>query len=430
MARSVKLALLTLLVLLAPLFGSAAAGTAPPATPTATGDEDPDAAPDFATPPGNLLPASCRFHNEAVFYTLSWGRLGQFLAADAGPCTDYYISIPPRDVDKTQPRVGEAAKIRALGLRFHAMAEFNTSAWAMWVHNPGFPDRTWADAGRLWRERIAAAGFDLADGDTWAVNEFDPSVRADASSRRDMQQLVNALATGDPGMPYTPGTVFVIGPDQRSSDVAGYKAELEGWLQDDAFWADMEEPVRFFAQETYADAVDWGVAEAPRNTRAAYLNDYFEHLARLAEADPRGETEAARFLRAAYVPLMNSAWRFDTGSGFGLTMLDIGTMESFVSEQAFANRLYAGSHPQLAPNGRIGFAYVQRNSPPALPTADFNAQTALLLQRLASAIHHSYEEGGSSPVGACGTPGDFVWCDGSMAGAAFNDAWQSFASWN
>ena len=36
---------------------------------------------------------------------------------------------------------------------------------------------TWFDAGVEARQRMAAAGFDVSKGDTWAVNEFPSSVR-------------------------------------------------------------------------------------------------------------------------------------------------------------------------------------------------------------------------------------------------------------
>ena len=152
-----------------------------------------------------------------------------------------------------------------------------------------------------------------------------------------------------------------------------------------------------------------------------------EHLALLAEAGPDTAT-AAQFLRGAYVPLMNASWQAQGWPGFGWTMIDVDAMQSFVSEQVYANRDFAGSHPSLAPQGRIGFAYVQKNTV-GMPTVDFNAQTALVLQRLASAIHESYEQGGGSPMGACGPPGEHVWCNGSVDGATFNDVWGQFTSW-
>lgn len=421
-----KRCLIVLLLAVSVVFAlGAATAAADDPDPVASADPlDGGFAPDFQPPAANWLAPWCRYHNQAVFYSLSWGRLGQFLAADSGPCTDYYISIPPRDLDKTMPRAGEAAKIRALGLRFHALAEFNTKAWAGWI--AAVPGRSWADAGREFRRRMAAAGFDVAAGDSWSLNELGPDVQVGSgSARTDMSDAINALAAGAPGMPYTAGTVFVISHDQRATDLAQYQSELKAWLADGDFWASLAQPVRFFAQETYADARSWGVAGSSRNDRARALNDYFEHLSLLAEAGGDNTTEAARFLRRTYLPLMNAAWRGNGAPDFGWTQVSPETMQAFVSEQVYANHQFAQSHPQLAPDGRLGFAYIQRKLPTETQT-DFNNETATILQRLAAAITLSYAQGGGSPVGAC----EGGWCDGyPIDGAAFNDGWQTFTDW-
>lgn len=49
-------------------------------------DADPAAAVDFQPPAANWLAPWCRYHDEAVFYSLSWGRLAQFLAAERPVC--------------------------------------------------------------------------------------------------------------------------------------------------------------------------------------------------------------------------------------------------------------------------------------------------------------------------------------------------------
>jgi hypothetical protein len=33
-------------------------------------------------------------------------------------------------------------------------------------------------------------------------------------------------------------------------------------------------------------------------------------------------------------------------------------------------------------------------------------------------------------MGACGPPGDHVWCEGTLEGAVFNDGWSAFSSWD
>src|SRR3954452_1038311 len=101
----------------------------------------------------------------AVFYaSTDWLRLATKLAANASPCAQYYISIPPLAADKTAFRYDQPWRIRALGPSFHVLAEINVTGWTKWVAaNPG---ATWYDAGVEARRRMAASGFDLAAGDT------------------------------------------------------------------------------------------------------------------------------------------------------------------------------------------------------------------------------------------------------------------------
>ena len=111
--------------------------------------------------------AACR-PLRAVFYAASdWLRLATKLAAAPSSCADYYISVPPLVADKTQFRREQASKIRALGPNFHAMAEIHFTTWNRWVASTG---STWFTAGVTAREHMASAGYDVAQGDTWALN--------------------------------------------------------------------------------------------------------------------------------------------------------------------------------------------------------------------------------------------------------------------
>src|SRR5215208_3700830 len=78
------------------------------------------AAAEAATEPSAAdLPAYCRVHAHVYFYAASdWVRLGQKLMANASPCAEYYITIPPLADDKTalrcpQDRVQQDDLIRA-----------------------------------------------------------------------------------------------------------------------------------------------------------------------------------------------------------------------------------------------------------------------------------------------------------------------------
>jgi hypothetical protein len=218
--------------------------------------------------------------------------------------------------------------------------------------------------------------------------------------------------------------VFVVGLDQRLADTSVYKTTLKGFLGDTAFWADLSDTVDFFAQEVYADSRSWGVPRSSRNERAGYLNDYLQHLVELAEAGPDDVAVARSFLRKTYLPLASAAWPWKTA--FGDTDMPAEEMQHFVSTQTFAIRHYAGSHPQSAPANRIGFAYAP-NSAAAGPA--LTAGTGQILDRLAGTLREAYDRGGGSQVGACGPPGEHVWCDGDREGAVFNAAWRLLQSW-
>src|SRR6476660_7984273 len=61
------------------------------------------------------LEAGCR-PLRAVFYAQTdWLRLATTLAANASPCAQYSVSVPPVVADKTRFRPDQAQRIRALG---------------------------------------------------------------------------------------------------------------------------------------------------------------------------------------------------------------------------------------------------------------------------------------------------------------------------
>jgi hypothetical protein len=374
------------------------------------------------------LPPDCRIHLQAIFYAeTDWLRLGQKLAADPSPCSDYYISIPPLSNDKTHFRVLQDDLIRALGPRFHPVAEINISGntgWADWVRTN---HKTWTEAGIEARRRMAVAGYDVASGETWAINELSSAVRRNTgAARANMAELIHALHDADGTLPAAQGIVFVIGIDQDLADVSTYKATMESWLQDNGFWGEMTRDVRWWSQEAYPNSFNWGVAGAPRAIRAEHFNDYLQHPLTLAEAGPASVRTARDFLEHSYTALTSSAWRWP--SAFGNTDISQEQMDDFVSEEIFSVRHYVGSHPQSIPQGFFGTAWAPLK-PAAVSNSDFATQTALILERLASGLHYSYSQGGSSQEGACGVPGDHAFCDEDVAGAAFNDAWKQFSDW-
>jgi hypothetical protein len=363
--------------------------------------------------------ADCR-PAELVFYAArDWLRLAPKLAERASPCADYYISIPPLVSDKTRPRPNQAARIRALGPRFHAMAEIHWATWQRWVRTTG---ASWYDAGVEARRRMAAAGYDVARGDTWAVNEFPSTVRRDlGSDRQDARDFVYGLYEGD-GRPVQ-GAVFVIGVMHGTSDASLYKSTLKTWFADTPFWLDMLQAVRFWGQEVYGDARRWGVPGTPYTVRRDYLNDFLQHAAKLGADAPAEYGAAAAFLDRAHTPIANAGWQWE--SGLGWTMLSADQMQHFVSAQTYALRNFAAGRP--SPD-RFGFAWAPNNAS-GMPHRQFVAATGGLLDRLGAAIADSAVTPSFDPgVSACLSTG-LNWCAADVAGGAFTEAWRIFAAW-
>src|SRR6266508_210177 len=197
----------------------------------------------LADPSPAELPAYCRQHANVYFYTSSdWVRLGQTLAANASPCADYYISIPPLAADKTGLRCAQDDLIRALGPRFHPLVEFHFAGWNAWWN--AVPGRTPADAAHEFLKRVHACGYDFSLGETWTLNEMHSGIRRDnPGARTNMRMLLNTLHAGAPDMPEAKGIVWVIGLGQETKPLSEYQARMQQWLQDGPFWADMAQDV-------------------------------------------------------------------------------------------------------------------------------------------------------------------------------------------
>jgi hypothetical protein len=368
--------------------------------------------------------ATCRPLRVIFYAETDWRRLATTLAANASPCAQYYISVPPVTNDKTQERSDEAWRIRALGSNFHALAEIHKSAWGAWVTNGG---GSWYQAGVEARKGMAAAGFDVAQGDTWAVNEFGSGVRqGSGTARGDMRDFVHGLFDGDGALPTAKGVVWTAGIGQGTTSLTTYKANLENWLQDSAFWTDMSLHVSDWSQEVYGDFRSYAVAGSTLQVRSDYLNDYLEHVLELADAGPDTIATARSYLQTAYAPLANAAWAYP--SAYGWTSVPYDQMENYVSAQTYALRSFSAAQAQ--PEDRWGFAWAPKNSL-GLSSSDFASQTGAILARLAAAIHDSAQTVDPSDPGsgACGPQGQNLWCNGQINGASFTDAWKTFQVW-
>jgi hypothetical protein len=375
------------------------------------------------------LPEYCRLPADVVFYTASlWLDLAEAMATDASPCAEYYFSIPALAGNKTELRGPLApAQIRALGPRFHALAEIHFTGWSNWV--AADPARTWCDAGIEARLRMVEKNYLVELGDTWSINELSSAVRQGGIARANAQNFVRCLYDGGDGsLPPAKGNVFVVGLGQSTGNMSVYKPNLRGWLADSAFWAEMARSVAWWGQEVYAYPRHSLVPATSRNARSRSVADYLYQVTNLAEAGPVEVAVAQEYLRAAHYPLANAAWRYATG--FGDTMVPVDVMQHLVSLEEYTMRHTLGSRPQTAAPF-VGYAWAPNNTlSPRLPAAEFNAGTRALASRLASSIHWTLAQGGSAPPGACGPPDTVpIWCDGSWDGATFNPIWEQLTFW-
>ena len=270
---------------------------------------------------------------------------------------------------------------------------------------------------------MGAAGYDVGQGDTWAVNEFPSSVRRGlGKARDDARAFVSGLYEGD-GRP-AQGAVFVIGVMHGTNDASAYKATMKSWLGDAPFWLDMQRTVRFWAQEVYGDARRWGVPGAAPEARRDYLNDFLQHAARLGAVAPNPYGAARAFLSYAHTPIGNAGWQWPAGLGW--TMVSGDQMRHFVSSQSYALRNFAST--RSGPD-RFGFAWAPNNET-GLANAEFVSQTGQLLDRLGIALRDSGGEWRPDPgVQACAALG-LDWCRADVEGATFTHAWRIFSTWN
>ena len=378
------------------------------------------------TSDAEAVPPGCEREYDAVF----WGGieqlvLAQALAAERSPCVEYFLTIPPRTDRTMLPAAARFNEVRALGI--HPVADIrwtSPTGWRAWVIAD--PERTFYEAGVLARQRMAERGLDVEAGETWAFNELTTEVLEGVpGARAEVLEFIRGLYDGAPGMPKARGIVFNVFVDSTSdpAEVAAYKASLRSWLLDEAFWTELDRYVDVFANEVYASSLAWGVSGAPLGQRAKRLNDYFQHMAILAEAGQKSIEAARSFLHRTYLPLANAAWPHPFVGDTHL--LSAEQMKHFVSTQVYALRTFAEDHPKTVPQGLIGFGWAPiTGEDPVLV-----AGRVQIAARLAAAIRAATDELPTEPKDACGPPGDRLWCEGELEGAWFNTAWRIFGDW-
>jgi hypothetical protein len=381
--------------------------------------EDTGASPeaDAALPPDYPLPAiptTCARTAEVITYDPNgWDTLVDAFEANVSTCANYFIHLPAIASDKTQPRgPTQPAGVRARKGRFFAVAEFHYGAWAMRA------DLGWFEKGVEFRKRMDAAGYNVMRGDTWAINELPSTVRTDASVRTNVKDLVRGLYTGPSGAMPKAGIVFVINMGHETTNFTVYKPALKTWSSDGAFFTEMNKYVRYWGQETYTSATKVCVTGATVAGRADRVNAFTMHPARLVSTTttPTSAALTRTFFNATYFPLMTAFWK-STGP-YGDTNVTLDVMKHLVSLQVYSTRLWLDTHAY--PDGRLGFAWDE--------SAGTAAERTELATRLAQSIRDAYAPTAGA-ARACSPTGAYTWCDCSLTGAAFNDAWSTFATW-
>jgi hypothetical protein len=382
-------------------------------------DEDepmPEAGENIVEIEANEAIGNCASVTSVVLYSESTNALklpGAF-AAQADPCTHYYVYLPAITDDKTQVRP-TAANVHALGPNFHAMAEFHWAAWHNWIaQSPG--TRNWLIAGKVFRTRMAEGGYDARD--IWAINEFPSSTRTgEGDVWTHERNAVRGLAEGD-GSRTVRGLVFLAGMGQNLQNFAVYKPNLKDWLQQTAYWADMASYVRFFSYEVYADPHYNCVVGSNVPADRANLNAYLEHLPQLAREGGDKTATAFAYLRKSYTPLLGSAW--NATIGFGDNRISISDFMKFQRLQIYATHFWASQHGY--PGRRIGFAWAPKNATPAQETDIANV--------IAGSVKRSYPAGGFYNLGryACSADGGLDGCGCTVAGS-YNKGWDALTTW-
>ena len=358
----------------------------------------------------------------AVFYAASdWVRLATRLAANASPCAQYYVSVPPVVGQKTRARPGQAVKIRSLGPQFHALAEIHLTTWQKWVASTG---STWYQAGVEARRSMVAGGFDVEAGDTWAVNELTSAIRrGDGAKRAEIRDFLRGLYDAGGEGPTAKGVVFVVGIGQRVSEVGTYKARLQEWLQDTAFWTDMNAYVSDWSQEVYGDVRGYAAPGADAATRRDALVDYLRHSDLLASAGATASGTANAFFASTSSPVANAAWQWS--SAFGWTDVSVELMQQYVSAQVYALRNHSVRTGQQVDHW--GFAWAPRNATQQAFEI-FQEDTGVVLERMAAAIRDSQTVVPDDPgVNACA---DGRYCVGDLEGASVVTRWRAFRTWS
>jgi hypothetical protein len=177
-----------------------------------------------------VFPPYCRVKVDVILWGGNqWLELAEALADDYSQCAEYYVTIPPRDVDNTTLRPTERFdEVRALNPRIHPVAEIRFTGPTGWracvtgTHSRCAVGSFYA-AGVEARRRMAQRGLDGTGGETWALNELTREMLEDVPGRRaESREFLRGLYDGPPNRPKARGIVFnvVVNSNIQMSEAA------------------------------------------------------------------------------------------------------------------------------------------------------------------------------------------------------------------
>ena len=182
-------------------------------------------------PTATTRPADCRPLRLTFYAPTDWLRLATRLAANPSRARSTTSRSRRSPADKTKLRPDQAWRIRALGPNFHALAEINVTRLVR------LGRRRTAAAGSTRASRRARrwppAGYDVAAGDTWALNEVSSAVRAATGSARAEHARLHARPLRRRRRPAARprASSSSIGVGQATADLSTYKANSQGWYR-------------------------------------------------------------------------------------------------------------------------------------------------------------------------------------------------------
>jgi hypothetical protein len=409
--------------------------------------------------------------SEVLLYAPSGGQLlveKELEEAKLSPCTQVYVTVALDIADKTQFHADikqELARVHAHGAKnFHALATFHWQSWRKWIaESPG--TRDWRIAGREFRNRMDAAGFDVRHGnsDTWFIDELgSPLLTANEQTstkeyRDNVIAAVSGLFDGGKLAGGKKGGVAHTGTSEiTSSDVQTARKRLvEDLLSDEQFWVGMDKYTRWFAEETYGNPALTCEPGSSVGARATSINGFIQHYERLADT-PQAAAAARSYMRKAHVGLSQASWLH--ADGWGDTMVDEAAMERFLSLEVYATRTFDTRDPNEG--HRIGFAivppreinaaveniltplYEETNPGTALPAAAKAKQEVLaafardrfdnvIMDRLGKSLRATYVSPHTTQAAAaCLTQGTTTGCECNVKGSKLDTLWtSSFGTW-